>query len=84
MKTYSNKFGNIFYRINDNGNADILYTEDGADVCSMDENVYPIDSDVSARYAHPEGLELSIEDAMSLGIPHEDEPARRYKAEQRR
>ncbi len=73
MKTYSDEIGNIFYRINANGNADILYTEDGEAVVSIDENVYPVESDVSARYEHPGGLELIVADAKLVGIPHEDE-----------
>lgn len=71
MKTYSDENGNIFYRVNDNGNADIFYAEDGEAVVSLDENIYPVGSDVSARYEHPEGLELTIEDAKKIGIPCE-------------
>jgi len=73
MKTYSDEIGNIFYRINDNGNADILYVEDGEAVVSIDENVYPVDSDLSARYEHSGGLELTVADVKLVGIPHEDD-----------
>ena len=57
----------MFYRI-ENGNARIFYKESGRMVTRIDANVYPIDSSLSARYEHPEGIVLKIEDAEKLGI----------------
>ena len=71
MTTYSDDTDGIFYRINEDGNAYILYISDGVAVTSLDENVYPVDSDLSARYDHASGIVLTIDDAKSVGIPHE-------------
>ena len=59
----------MFYRI-ENGNARILH-ESGEMVTRIDTNVYPIDSSLSARYEHPEGIVLTVEDAEKLGITAE-------------
>jgi hypothetical protein len=59
--------GKMFYRINDDGNAIILH-ESGEMVTRIDANVYPVGSDLSARYEHPEGIVLTIADAEKLGI----------------
>lgn len=60
----------MFYRINDDGNAIILH-ESGEMVTRIDANVYPVGSDLSARYEHPEGIVLTVEDAERLGIEKE-------------
>ena len=60
----------MFYRINDDGNAIILH-ESGEMVTRIDANVYPVGSDLSARYEHPEGIVLTVEDAEKLGIEKE-------------
>lgn len=57
----------MFYRINDDGNA-IILEDDGSIVTRIDANVYPVGSDLSARYEHPEGIRLTISDAEKLGI----------------
>ncbi len=59
--------GKMFYRIDENGNARILY-ESGEPVTRIDANVYPIDSSLSTRYEHPNGIVLTIADAEKLGI----------------
>jgi len=65
MNTNSNE---IFGRIDSNNNVVVMYAEDGSAVTSIDANVYPIGSSLSARYERPEGIVLSREDANSLGI----------------
>lgn len=62
----------IFGRLNDDGNVMVLYTEDGVAVTSLDANVYPVGSNLSARYEHVDGIVLSREDADQLGIEIED------------
>jgi hypothetical protein len=57
----------MFYRIDDDGNA-IILEDDGSIVTRIDANVYPVGSDLSARYEHPEGIVLTVEDAEKLGI----------------
>jgi hypothetical protein len=58
----------IFGRINEDGNVSILMTSDGAPVTRIDANLYPVDSDVSTRYEHPEGIVLTLGDAKAAGI----------------
>lgn len=59
----------MFYRIDENGNA-VIFHHSGEVVTQMDANMYVVGSDgsKSVRYEHPEGIILTIEDAMSLGI----------------
>ena len=58
----------IFGRINAEGNVDILHVEDGYPVTRIDADIYPVGSDLSTRYEHPEGITLTKEDAEALGI----------------
>lgn len=60
----------MFYRIDENGNAQIFHNS-GEVVTKIDANVYPIDSDFSARYEHATGIVLSVSDAESIGIQAE-------------
>ncbi len=61
----------LFYRLNIDGNAEI-FDDDG--VCTrLDENVYPIGSELSARYEHPNGIVLTVADAKMLNIKIEGE-----------
>jgi len=66
--TYTDKFGSFFGRINSNGNVDVLHVEDGEAARRLDASVYPVDSELSARYEHADGIELSVVDAEKLGI----------------
>ncbi len=58
----------IFGRITDSGDVALFHREDGADVTSLDENIYPVGSELSTRYEHPKGIILSADDAEKLGI----------------
>jgi hypothetical protein len=60
----------MFYRINSENNAEIL-NDDGTAATRIDVNVYPIGSDLSARYEHPEGIVLTVADAVKTGIAKE-------------
>lgn len=60
----------MFYRLDRKGNAVILWTS-GEPVTRIAANVYPVGSDLSARYEHPEGIVLSVVDAEMLGIEPE-------------
>ncbi len=57
----------MFYRINSDSNA-VIFENDGSVVTRIDANVYPVGSNYSARYEHPEGIVLTVEDAEKLGI----------------
>lgn len=58
----------IFGRTNDDGNVMLLYVDDGADVTQLDEGIYPVGSQLSARYDHPEGIVVTPQDAAKLGV----------------
>lgn len=62
----------IFARKNERGNYDILYSESGEDVTRLDINICPVGSDFCAEYNHPNGIELTLEDVMELGIEIEE------------
>lgn len=59
----------VFGRMNDNGNVDILSINDGERVTRLNvDGVYPVDSSLSTRYEHASGIILTVEDAKSLNI----------------
>ena len=60
----------MFYRTNTDGNAVIL-NDNGTAVTRIDADVYPVGSDLSARYEHPEGIVLTVADAQKIGIETE-------------
>ncbi|MDC9592761.1 hypothetical protein [Xenorhabdus sp. IM139775] len=64
----------IFGRVNQNGNVDILYTETGESITRIDfiDNLYPVNSNLSTHWEHPNGIELSIEGALRVGIEIEN------------
>ncbi len=67
-----NKFKGLFARKIDEHDPDtdyaILYVEDGELVTRIDADVYPVDSNLGARYEHPEGIKLTLADVKKLGI----------------
>jgi hypothetical protein len=67
-----NNTNEMFYRVDENGNA-VIFNNDGSAATQIDANVYTIDSDgsKSVRYEHPEGIILTIEDAEKIGIKKE-------------
>lgn len=59
---------NIFGRINDQGNVNVL-DSDGYPVTRMDDcTIYPIDSQTSVCYEHPDGIVITKEDAEKIGL----------------
>ena len=58
----------MFYRINKEGNAE-MFEDSGERVTSIPfaALVWPVNSDKSARYEHPEGIVLKESDAIRLG-----------------
>jgi hypothetical protein len=60
----------IFGRINASGNVVLLHWETGEAVTRY-EGCWPLNSDLGGSYEHPEGIELSREDAENLEIPIE-------------
>lgn len=71
--SYSDKYGEFFGRLNKNGSVDVLHVDSGEVATRLDATVYPVGSDFSARYEHPEGIVLSRADAEMLGIEIERE-----------
>lgn len=60
----------MFYRENDNGDA-VIFNSDGSVATKIDANVYPIGSNLSARYEHASGIILAVSDAEEIGIEEE-------------
>lgn len=57
----------FFGRVDSNGNVQVFHSS-GEAATRIDANVYPVGSDLSARYEHPDGIVLTSEDAKRLGI----------------
>lgn len=59
----------VFGRVNNEGNVDILYINDGDRVTSLNvDGVYPVNSLFSTRYAHGGGIVLTVEQCRELNI----------------
>lgn len=71
MKTIATN-GTFFGRLDDNGNVVVLHVEDGAAATRLDASVYPVNSDLSARYEHAAGIVLTRADALRIGIKIEE------------
>ena len=62
-----NAINTMFGRINDNGNVTV-FEADGSTAARIDANVYPVGSSTSARYEHPDRIELTVADAEKIGL----------------
>lgn len=61
----SNKFG----RMRTDGNVNVLCIEDGEQVTRLEGlNIYPVGSDVSGDYEHPQGIIITLSDANKIGL----------------
>jgi len=60
----------IFGRLNGAGNVDLLHRETGERVTRYD-GCWPLNSELSGSWEHPEGIELSKPHAEALKIPIE-------------
>ncbi len=71
-KINMNNTNEMFYRIDENGNAQI-FNNDGSTATQINANVYVVGSDgsKSVRYEHPEGIFLTVEDAEKIGVHRE-------------
>lgn len=62
----------MFGRMRRDGNVDILYMDDGDRVTSIDTpagiSIYPVGSNKSTKYEHPEGIVLTLSDARKLKL----------------
>lgn len=59
---------NLIGRINENGDVYVLDAATGESITRIDANVYPVGSDLSARYEHADGIVLTRADAERLGV----------------
>lgn len=66
---YSDKHGEFFGRINENGDVAVFH-ESGEAATRMDCSLYTVDSDgsKSVRYEHPEGIIITRADAEKIGL----------------
>lgn len=62
----------VFGRMNERGNVDVLLTSTGEPVTRMDflsaYRFYPVGSELSLMYEHPKGIELTMADAKTIGL----------------
>lgn len=64
----------VFYRVNDEGTADLLDVETGQSITRLDlpdarlNGIYPVGSQFGVRYEHPEGITLTLSDVARAGI----------------
>lgn len=60
----------VFGKINENGNVDILYKNSGESVTRLEteKSIYPCNSSLSIRYEHINGIQLTVEQCNSLNI----------------
>lgn len=67
--TYTDKHGEFFGRIDENGNVAVFH-ESGEAATRMDCGLYTVDSDgsKSVRYEHPEGIVISRADAEKISL----------------
>lgn len=57
----------IFGRPTDEGHVRLFHS-DGEVVTQLNATVWPVGSDLSARYEHPEGIVLTRDDARKIGV----------------
>jgi hypothetical protein len=63
------KLNEVFGRMRNDDNVDILYINDGERVDQMNvDGVYPVSSQFSARYSHVGGIILTVEQCQLLNI----------------
>jgi len=67
LKMSGSSTGQLYGRMDLDGNV-TLEDANGSIVTSIDADVTPIDSDLSAREEHPDGITLSRPDAAKLGV----------------
>lgn len=61
----------FFYRVNVEGNAHI-FNEDGSSATKLPFwGIYPIGSNLSVQYEHPQGIDLTLEEVLRLNIPED-------------
>jgi hypothetical protein len=70
--SYSDKHGEFFGRLDEAGNVCTLHASDGLPATRLDASVYPVGSQLSARYEHAEGIVLERADADRHGIEIEE------------
>ena len=59
----------VFGRVNQFNTVDILFINDGERATRLDvDGLYPVDSLLSTRYEHAEGIILTLEQCEKIGI----------------
>lgn len=59
----------VFGRINNDKNVDILYINDGDRVTRLNvDGVYPVNSTLSTKYEHTSGIILTVKQCKALNI----------------
>jgi hypothetical protein len=63
--------GGLFGRVTEDGNVDV-FNEDGSVATRIDARVWPLGSDLSGAYEHPQGITISRAEADKINLPIED------------
>lgn len=58
---------NLFGRKNDNGTVTV-FNQNGEIATRIDANIYPIDSELSAKHEHANGITITLSDAKKIGL----------------
>lgn len=62
------RYDKLFARKRTDENYDILFEKDGESVTQLDYNEYPVGSELSVRYEHPEGIVFTAEQVAKNNI----------------
>ena len=66
---HPNRDNKIFCRKNQDGNIDVFHANgERVNRLGLAHNVYPVGSDLSAEYEHPNGITLTMADAKKYGL----------------
>ena len=71
-RTYADEYGRFFGRIDTDGNVIVLHESGERATRLARPGVYPVGSNLGARYEHPEGIIITRDDANKIGLRIED------------
>ena len=70
MKNYTDKFNEhgVYGQLDENNNVTCLCASEGVPVTKLDANIYPVNSNLSAKYEHAQGITITIDNGNKIGI----------------
>jgi len=67
MKTLTEIDGGMFGRVVEGGNI-AVFNQDGSAATRINARVWPVGSDLSGAYEHPNGIVLTAQDAANINL----------------